>query len=154
MIIIMKRHEKFFAAEIGIEFKAALYFYSILFFYIGYELINGSIQADIYVILEMIASTYIMGYIQVFLLGNFDEAERLTWREILKAVGCSLIYAIFSYLLNWFDKIPLLSVIFFAFMVFCYGCTYWLYSFRRSVSTKELNRELENFKQKKSKTNK
>lgn len=152
MIITMKKHEKFFAAEIGIEFKAALYFYSMLFFYIGYELISGSPQANIYVILEMIASTYIMGYIQVFLLGNFDEAENLTWKEISKAVGCSLIYAVFSYFLDWFDRIPLLSVIFFAFMIICFGCTYWLYSFRRSVSTKELNQELENFKQKKPKT--
>lgn len=148
----MKKHKKFFAAEIGIEFKAALYFYSMLFFYMGYKLINGNSHADIYVILEMLASTYVMGYIQVFLLGNFDEAERLTLKDILKAVGCSLIYAVFSYLLNWFDKNSLLSVIFFAFMIICYGCTYWLYSFRRSVSTKELNRELENFKQKKQKT--
>ena len=145
----MKRHEKFFAAEIGIEFKAALYFYSILLFYICYQLINGQFNARIIVILEMIAATYIMGYIQVFLLGNFDETEHITPSAVIKAIGCSVIYTVVSHALGWFDQKLLFTGIFFIFMLIFYACSYWLYSFRRKVSTKELNDELADFKQKK-----
>lgn len=145
----MKRHEKFFAAEIGIEFKAALYFYSILLFYIGFLLINGQFHARIAVILEMIAATYIMGYAQVFLLGNFDEAEQITASVVTKAIACSAVYTAASFLLGWFDRNALFTAVFFAFMLIFYACSYWLYSFRRRVSTKELNTELEHFKQKK-----
>lgn len=145
----MKRHEKFFADEIGIEFKAALYFYSMLLFYICYQLINGHSQVRIAVILEMIAATYIMGYVQVFLLGNFDESEHITPSVVIKAVVCSAIYTASSYLLGWFDRNILITAVFLIFMLLFYACSYWLYSFRRRVSTKELNNELEAFKQKK-----
>lgn len=145
----MKRHEKFFAAEIGIEFKAALYFYSILLFYIGYQLINGQFHARIAVILEMIAATYIIGYMQVFLLGNFDEAESITPAVVIKAIVCSAVYTAASFLLGWFDGNTLITALFFLFMLIFYACSYWLYSFRRRVSTKELNAELECFKHKK-----
>lgn len=145
----MKKHEKFFAAEIGIEFKSALYFYSILLFYIGYQLINGQYLTRIAVILEMIAATYIMSYIQVFLLGNFDESEHITPVVLIKAAACSMLYTAASYLLGWFDRNLLMTAVFFVFMLIFYACTYWLYSFRRKVSTKELNAELELFKQKK-----
>ncbi len=145
----MKKIEKFFAAEIGIEFKAALYFYSMLFFYMGYQIIKGSFDADIIVILEMIAATYAMGFVQVFLLQNFDESESITFKAVIKAVLCSVVYTFMSWLLGWFDRNIIITAAFLVFVIGCYGCTYWLYSFRRSVSTKELNRELEEFKNKK-----
>ncbi len=145
----MKRYEKFFAAEIEIEFKAALYFYSILFFYLAYRFIYGSHQAEISHILSMIATTYIMGYIQVFLLGNYDESEQVTWSVAAKAVLCSFIYAAASWLLGWFDRSIFETAVFFCFVMIFHGCSWWLYSFRRRVSTKELNKELEEFKKKK-----
>lgn len=145
----MRKHEKFIASEIGIEFKAALYFYSMMFFYFGYKIINGSFHADILILAEMVAATYIMGYVQVFLLGNFDEAESITYREILKIFFCSLIYTALSYVLSWFDRNILITALFFCAVVVFYGCTCWLYSVRRKVTTKELNNELAAFKQKK-----
>lgn len=145
----MKRREKLLAAEIGIEFKAALYFYSIMFFYFGYKIISGTFYADIVILIEMVVCTYIMGFVQVFMLGNFDEAEKITWKEIIKAVVCSLVYTSVSYLGAWFDRGIAVTVIFFFFVMIFYGCTYWLYSVKRTVSTKELNIELEAFKKKK-----
>lgn len=145
----MKKLERFFAAEIGVEFKAALYFYSVLFFYIAYRFIYGSTQGDLTHILAMIAVTYLMAFAQVFLLGNYDEAERITWSVAIKAVLCSLVYTVASWLLAWFDRRPIITALFFLFVMVCHGCSWWLYSFRRKVSTKELNRELEAFKQKK-----
>ena len=145
----MKRWKKFLDAEIGIEFKAALYFYTILFFYFAYRLYNGSVSADIVIVLEMIATTYIMGYVQVFLLHNFDEAETFTWKEAVKVAGCSGIYVVVSYLGGWFDRKVEMAAIYFVFMLFCYGCVYWLYSVKLAINTKALNKELKIFKQKK-----
>jgi len=145
----MNRHEKFLAAEIGIEFKAALYFYTMLFFYIARQLLEGSVQASVLHILGMVASAYVMGFVQVFLLGNFDEAERITWSGAVKAAGCAGVYTALSWLLGWFDRETATTAVFFAVMLVSFGCSWWLYSVRRSVSTKELNLELEAFKQKK-----
>ena len=67
--------EAYLTREIGIEFKACLYFFAILFFYCVYRLINGSREAGILEMAEMIVTCYIIGYIQVYVFGNFDEAE-------------------------------------------------------------------------------
>lgn len=147
----MKKKEKFWISEIGIEFKAALYFYSIMFFYFAYKLMCGTLQADIIILTEMVASTYIMCFVQVYMLGNFDEAEGITWREALKAVFCSLVYVLVSFIFNWFDRNLIISGLFFVFVILFYGCTYWLYSVKRSVSTRKLNAELSEFKKKKQK---
>ena len=145
----MSRWDKFLSAEIEIEFKASLYFYTILFFYFAYQLYNGSFSAGIVIIVEMILTAYIMGFIQVFLLDNFDETENFTWKEALKVVCCSLIYVAVSYLGGWFDRNLIVTAIYLVFMFGCYGCVYWLYSVRRAICTKQMNKELENFKQQK-----
>lgn len=148
----MTKFEKFLADELGIEFKAAMYFYTMFFFYFVYQLSRGNWQADLWVLLQMIATTYVMGYIQVFLLGNFDEAERVTWQVVAKVICGALVYTCISYIGKWFDRNLTVTLIYFAFMIGCYGCAYWVYSFKRSVSTKEMNEELNMFKeQKKSK---
>lgn len=146
----MKKHDAFLISEIGIEFKAALYFYSILFFYMGFSLLSGSRQIEIFTVIQMVAATYIMGFVQVYLLGNFDEAEHIGLREVLAAAGCSVVYSLVGWLLNWFERSIPVTIVFFFFMLVCYGCTCWLYSFRRSATTRQLNSELEAFKIKKS----
>ncbi len=141
--------KKFLSAEIEIELKASLYFYTMLFFYFGYRFLSGSLSADIIIIIEMIAATYIMGFVQFFLLGNFDEEENFSWKESLKVFGCSLVYTLVSYLGGWFDRNLAVTAIYFVFMLVCYGCVYWFFSVRRSLRTKQMNIELENFKRKK-----
>ncbi len=145
----MTKFEKFLADELGIEFKAAMYFYTMFFFYFVYQLSRGNWQADLWVLMQMMATTYIMGYIQVFLLGNFDEAERVTWQVVMKVICGALVYTCISYIGKWFDRNLTVTLIYFVFMIGCYGCAYWVYSFRRSVSTKKMNEELNMFKQQK-----
>ncbi len=147
----MKNFEKFLAKELGIEFKAAIYFYTIIFFYFVYQLLQGSRQVDIVVLIEMMATTYIMGYIQVFLLGNFDEAEHVDLSVVLKVIFGALVYTGVSFFAKWFDRNLLVTGIYFVFMLVCYGCAYWAYSVKRVVSTREMNEELLAFKQQKRK---
>lgn len=145
----MTKFEKFLADELGIEFKAAMYFYTMFFFYVVYQLSKGTWQADLLVLLQMIATTYIMGYIQVFLLGNFDEAEHVTWQVVMKVICGALVYTGISYIGKWFDRNLTVTLIYFVFMIGCYVCAYWAYSVKRVVSTREMNEELNTFKQQK-----
>ena len=55
--------ERYLTKEIGIEFKACLYFYALLFFYCVYRVCVGSTVAEILHMAEMIFLTYIVGYV-------------------------------------------------------------------------------------------
>ena len=142
-----KNFRKFLLAEVGIEFKACLYFFAFLFFYCMYRIIaHGSFQADMIVMAEMILTTYIMGYVQVYLLKNFEESEHVGAFELLASRGCSLFYVGLSHLLSWFDRMWLPELLFFAYVLLCYVSIFCIYYVRRHWDTEELNQELEAFK--------
>ena len=142
----MKIIKKALLAEVRIEFKACLYFFAILFFYCVYRMIQGSFQADMLVMLEMILTTYAMGYIQVYLLRNFEESERLGGFEWLASLGCSLLYVGVSHLFAWFDRRLVAELLYFGYMMVCFVSVFWIYYIRRHWDTEELNQELEAFK--------
>ena len=142
----MNRFKKYLSSEIRIEFKAGLYFFTILFFYCLYRLGQCSLWASIIIMAEMIFSTYVMGYIQVFLLGNFDEGEQFGIKEGLASILCSALYTVTSFILNWYDRNIIVSVAFFFYMLFCYICMFLVYKIKRDIDTELLNRELEEFK--------
>ena len=142
----MKRFRKYLSYEIAIDIKTCIYFFMILFYYFTWQIIRGSLTADIVLMVEMLAAAYVMGYIQMYLLGNFDEAEKLGKGEWLKIVLASLTYAVASYALNWFARNLIATVLFFLYMVFCYGCIFLTYKIKRDIDTTQLNRELEQFK--------
>lgn len=138
--------ERYLTKEIGIEFKACLYFFAILFFYCIYRLCAGLTTADILHMAEMIFLTYAVGYIQVFLLWNFDEADRLGKKEISGIVICTTVYAAVSYFAGWFDKNIYVTIGFAAYIIFMYVCVYFIYKCRRKIDDKILNSDLEMFK--------
>lgn len=145
----MSRLKKYLSSEIGIEFKAGLYFFTILFFYCLYRIGQGSFQADIIIMAEMIFCAYVMGYIQVFLLGNFDEGEKFGIREGLSSLLCSALYTAASFILNWYDRNIMATMAFYFYMLFCYICMFLVYKIKRDIDTELLNQELEEFKKRK-----
>lgn len=138
--------ERYLTKEIGIEFKACLYFFAFLFFYSTYRVCTGRYEAEILHMAEMIFLAYIIGYVQVFILWNFDEADNLGGKELFGIGFCSVIYGLFSYLLNWFDRNLYLSIGFLFYVVFMYVCVFLVYKCRRKIDDKILNSELELFK--------
>ena len=132
--------------EVGIEFKACLYFFAILFFYCMYRITQGSFQADMLIMAEMILSTYVMGYVQVYLLKNFEESDKLGAFEWMASILCSLIYVVVSFLFSWFDRKWLPELLFFGYVMLCYLSVFCIYYVRRHWDTEELNLELESFK--------
>ena len=137
--------ELYLTKEIGIEFKACLYFFALLFFYCMYRIINGVYDASILHMAELIFTCYIIGYIQVYLLWNFDEADSLGGKEVLGIVICTVIYTFLSWLLNWFDKSIMVSLLFGAYILLVYFCVYLIYKWKRIIDDKKLNEDLKLF---------
>lgn len=139
--------ERYLTKEIRIEFKACLYFFCILFFYCIYRLTLGQADASILHMAEMILLTYVMGYVQVFLLRDFDEGEILGFREICYLLLCSLIYGAASYFGNWFDGHIGISIGFVLYIVLTYVCTFLVYKCKREIDGKLLNEDLKAFQE-------
>ncbi len=137
--------EHYLTTEIAIEFKSCLYFFAILFFYCIYQLFMGSTQASILHMAEMIFLAYAMGYVQVYLMSNFDEGEVLRGREIVCVGICSLIYAGISVLGGWFGKTVWISVLFFWYVAFLYICVFLVYKAKRKIDDKIMNDNLKAF---------
>lgn len=137
-----ERFRKYLDMEVQVEYKACLYFFCILFFYCCYLLVQKVYAASILYMAEMIVSAYIMGYVQICLLGNFDEAECFGVKEILSAIGCTAVYALLSYAFGWFDKRVGVTLGFAAFLLLGYGCLFLVNKIKRGADTKRLNEML------------
>jgi hypothetical protein len=120
------KFEKYLTNEIGIEFKACLYFYTILFFHSMVLILQGTYSVSILTMAEMILAAYVICYIQMFVFHNFDESENLGGMELLGIVVCTGIYAVLSYLLKWFHRRIDITGYFALFMVFTYICVYYV----------------------------
>ena len=141
--------ERYVAAEIGIEFKACLYFFCILFFYSVFRIVNGSLEASILHMAEMILSTYAMGYFQLYLLSDFDEGEKIGIRELCYIFLCTGIYTGISFLGNWYDRKPLATGLFALYLILAYVCAYLAYKWKREIDEKILNEDLKAFQDRK-----
>ena len=137
--------ELYLTKEIGIEFKACLYFFAFLFYYCVFRLINGVYDASILHMTELILACYIIGYIQVYLLWNFDEADFLKTKEIVGMVGCTCVYCLLSWFFNWFNKNLLVTLLFAAYILLVYVCVYLIYKYKRIIDDKKLNEDLKLF---------
>ncbi|MCR4588274.1 MAG: DUF3021 family protein [Lachnospiraceae bacterium] len=137
--------ERYLTREIGIEFKACLYFFAILFFYCVYRMIGGSFEASILHMTEMIFTCYIIGYIQVYVFANCDEADHLGVREIAGIITCTGLYLLVSYLGSWFSREMLPTLLFALYLLLTYFCVVLIYRTKRRIDDKQLNEELRLF---------
>ncbi|MBO4908692.1 MAG: DUF3021 family protein [Lachnospiraceae bacterium] len=137
--------EAYLTREIGIEFKACLYFFAILFYYCVYRMACGVFDASIIHMAELILTCYVICYLQVYLFGNFDEADKLRGREIAGMIVCTVLYTAVSYIGKWFDrKIPV-TLGFVAYILFMYICVVLIYRTKRKIDDKKLNEDLKIF---------
>ena len=138
--------KRYFATEIAIEYKACLYFFAILFFYCVFLATKGTFQASVLHMAGIILTTYLMGYLQVYLLRNFDEAENMRKREAAYTLFCSVLYTGSSWLFGWFDKNLAATLIFLGFIAFAYWCVYLINKIKRKIDTENLNNMLTEYK--------
>lgn len=137
--------ERYLVVEIGIEFKACIYFFCILFFYSMYRLLCGSMEASILHMGEMIFLTYGMGYFQKYILANFDEADRLGLKEMVFLLFCVGIYTAVSYLGGWFGRRISVTILYALYMTLAYVCGFLIYKVKRALDAKQLNEDLRVF---------
>lgn len=133
-------------AEIWIEYKACLYSYCMIVYYCIYLLCQKKDMASILVLAEMVLCAYVMGYIQVYLLKNFDESDHFGWHEAFSMLLCSFSYTVVSLMMDWFGRGVAATGGFFLFMLFSFGCVYLVNKIRRAYDTQNLNRMLDEFK--------
>ena len=145
--------ERYLTKEISIEFKACLYFFAILFFYCVYRMLQSSFEAEILHMAEMIFTCYIIGYIQVYLFDNFDEADAPGFKECLGMVVCTCIYCLVSYFCGWFDGKIGVTLILAAYILITYVCVFLIYRSKRRIDDKKLNEELRIFQTEHKKVN-
>ena len=137
--------ELYLTKEIGIEFKACLYFFAILFYYCVYKMINGIFDANILHMTEMIFTCYIIGYLQVYIFWNFDESDTLGIKEATGMVVCTALYCVVAHFGGWFDKNITVLLIFAAYILFTYFCVFLIYRSKRRIDDKKLNEDLKLF---------
>ncbi len=135
----------FFAKEAGIELKAALYFWCILFFYAAFRILQGSWDASIIFLFEMIGVTYLMGYVQTFVFGSFDEGEAFTGQTIGYSALCSGIYTVVAWFFHWFENSIMAYGLFFLYILVAYLCAWWMYKVKQIGETRAMNEELKAF---------
>ena len=140
--------ERYLTKEIGIEFKACLYFFGRagLQRAVSRMLCIGVTVAEILHMAEMIFLTYAVGYLQVYVLWNFDESDEISKKELLGIIICTIIYTAVSYIRKWFDRNSYVTLGFAAYIVFVYICVYLVYKCRRRIDDKILNSDLKLFK--------
>lgn len=143
----VSRFERYLAEEIGVEFKACLYFFCILFFYSVYRVMNSNWDASIIHMLEMILMTYGMCYLQLYLMENFDEGERLGVKEVLYMMLCVGIYTGISYWGKWFDRKLTVTFFYAVYMIVAYVCAFMVYKVKRDIDGKLLNEDLKAFQE-------
>ncbi len=137
----------FLAKEAGIELKAALYFWCVLFFYSVFRILQGSWEADIIHLFQMIFTTYGMGYLQMYAFSNFDEGERFTGKTFVYSMVCAGLYAVVAYVFRWFETSFAALALFFGYILFAYLCAWWMYKIKRIGDTKALNEDLKAFQE-------
>ncbi|SCX88900.1 DUF3021 family protein [Butyrivibrio sp. INlla14] len=137
--------ELYLTKEIGIEFKACLYFFAFLFYYCVFRMIGGIFVADILHMTELIFTCYFIGYLQVYVLWNFDEAEHLGKKEWGAIILCTALYCGVSYLFKWFDRNLLATILFAAYILIVYVCVFLIYKSKRQIDDKRLNEDLRIF---------
>ena len=93
----------------------------------------------------MILCCYIICYIQVYLFGNLDEAEKLKGREILGLVVCTALYTAVSFIGKWFDGKTGVYIGFAAYVLLLYLCVFLIYKTKRKIDDKKLNDDLKLF---------
>ena len=137
--------ELYLTKEIGIELKACLYFFAILLYYCCYRMFNGIFDASILHMAILIFTCYFIGYIQVYLLWNFDEADSLGVKEICGMVLCTVLYCAVTWLCKMFDRNIPVTIGFGAYILLTYFCVFLIYKSKRRIDDKRLNEDLRLF---------
>ncbi len=141
-----KRFKNYLNLEIVIDYKTCTYFFCVWFFYCAYLLCQKIHWANIFYMFEMMAASYLISYVQVYVFHNFDEASQLRKKDIPGIICCSGLYIALSYGFRWFDRNYMATLLFGVYVPATYYVMYLANKIKRAIDTDNLNKMLEDFK--------
>lgn len=141
--------EAYLSREISIKYKAGLYSLCHLFYCACYLLWQRIYYIGLLQIAEITLLAYLICNLQVYVLKNFDEGDRISASGIMSAVFCSLLYILAVHMMNWFDRSWAAAFGFGAYQLFCYYCIYLINKIKRRIDSRYLNQLLQEYKERK-----
>lgn len=137
--------ERWLTIKIGVEIRCCLSFFLMLFYYCVYRLLGGVAEAGILHLTEMVLLAYLVGWVQALLKADFDQIDRIGWKEAAVLTGGAAAYGLAAWLFGWFDGKTGVVLLFFVYMVCCGLATFWMCQLKRAIDAKLLNDELQAF---------
>lgn len=146
----MKRFIQWCNWELNNEFVASGYFCVMLGCYMITEFIYGKKQVDFMILLEMFLLNYVLSTIQKLILDVEKDYDNKTYyqRATGLCIGSFLCTVLVCHCFDWFKGRSIIAE------VFMYGCMIVAYLFvwiisrcAKKYDTKQLNEQLERFKQ-------
>lgn len=140
------RWERYLSREISIKYKAGIYSLCHLFYCACYLIWQRTFSISLLQVAEIAFLSYLICNLQVYVLKNFDEAEKLTSKWWLSSLLCMGLYMLAVYAMNWFDgNIPVVLG-FGIYQLYCYYCIYLINKIKRRIDSKRLNQLLDSYK--------
>lgn len=141
--------EMYITRKIGVEIKCCLMFFMILCFYCGFKLVAGIPHANITHMIEMAVIAYLLVWVQSLIHADFHEVEKLKTKEWGFIVASAIVYGILSFILQWYDRNPTVTIVFAVYMFVAYLCVFLIYKIKRVIDAKLLNEDLKHFQNRK-----
>lgn len=146
----MKKFFKFYKWELNNELYASIYFASMLSIYSIQSLVYGERTVDIFVMLEMLTSGYIISLLQTFIfnkLSNYNRKTLITRTIIWHALSILVVVA-FCLAFNWFKNMHSWDIpVFIISMAFCFFLVWLGIQIVNEKDTKELNSLLNRYQE-------
>jgi len=146
----MKKFFKLYKWELNNELYASIYFASMLSVYSILSLVHGERSVDIFIMLEMLISSYIVSLLQTFIFNSTRIYNRKTLikRTLIWHVLSTLVVVSFSLAFNWFKSMNTCEMITFILaMVSCFFLVWLGIQIVNEKDTKELNHLLNKYQE-------
>ena len=139
--------EEVLSQEIAIKYKSGIYSLCHLLYCALYLLSQQRDQIGLFQLAEIVLLAWFINHLQVYFLDNFDEADQISGKWWLSAILCSILYMLVAGHLSWFGGDKLATIGFSFFQLFCYLGVYINNKIKRQIDSKQLNKQLQDFKQ-------
>lgn len=141
--------ENILSREIAIKYKAGIYSLCHLFYIAMFLITRQKFHINLVQLAQIVLLAWFVNHIEIYLFGNFDEADRLTRKWWLSSLICSVLYMLSAYWLNWFGGNGHVLIGFGVYQLFCYWGIYINNKIKRHIDSKQLNHQLDQFKKRK-----
>jgi len=139
--------EEVLSQEIAIKYKAGIYSLCHLLYCALYLISQQRDQIGLLQLAEIVLLAWFINHLQVYFLDNFDEADQISGKWWLSAILCSILYMLAAGHLSWFGVDKLATIGFGFFQLFCYLGVYINNKIKRQIDSRQLNKQLQDFKQ-------